>query len=346
MGADSFTCMGQETEEKQKMIPVLQPIWKTESDRVSLETLQSLETECRNCTPITPLECIKSCRVYKLKNELRQLWQSMDNPNYMKELLNVLKNETRVHILQAIAIRRYSMSELQQELKKAGHRHSQENISKEYLRPLIGVGLVTATQDEYYTTTFSRRITERLGCFPEFANKLPASSECYEESLLQNLLSGPKTFEEIKAIMPTKEVSRTLRRLRSVRLIRTPKDRSYIFFFKSKRDPNKDNLADTEKRVYDAVTYEGISAGNLARKTGLCMRITYRYVRRLKGKKLVFTRRTPKVYGLTCKGRKLVQVIRELQQIVEAAWNSSQQVMQESEPAAEVRSLSSNEFFR
>jgi len=328
------------------MIPVLQPIWKTENDSVHLETLESLEAECRNCTPITPLECINRCRLYKLKNELRQLWETMDNPNYMKELFNVLKNETRLHILKAVVNRRYSISQLQQELKKAGHSHSQENISKEYLRPLMAVGLVTAAQDEYYATTFGKRIVERLGCFPEFACKLPAGSECYEESLLQNLLLGPRTFEEIKALIPTREVSRTLRRLRSASLIKTPKERSYIFFFKSKRDPNKDALTATEKRVYDAAPYGGISAGKLARETGLCIRITYRYVRRLKGKKLIFTRRTPKVYGLTCKGKKLVLVILELKQIVEAAWNSSQQVMQESKLTTEVRGLSNNALFR
>jgi predicted transcriptional regulator len=328
------------------MIPVLQPIWKTENDRIRLETLESLEAECRNCTPITPLECINSCRVYKLKNELRQLWETMDNPNYTKELFNMLKNETRLHILQAIVNRRYSISQLQQELKKAGHSHSQDNISKEYLRPLMAVGLATVAQDEYYTTTFGRRLIERLGCFPEFACKLPARSECYEESLLQSLLSGPRTFEEIKALIPTKEVSRTVKRLRSARLIKTPKERSYIFFFKSKRDPNKDTLTAAEKRIYDAVPYEGIAAGKLARETGLCLRITYKYVRGLKGKKLVFTRRTPKVYRLTCKGKRLALVIHELQQIVEAAWNSSQRVMQESKLTTEVRGSSNNAFFR
>jgi DNA-binding transcriptional ArsR family regulator len=319
------------------MIPVLQLIWKTKNDRSRLETLESLEEECRNCAPMTPLECINRCEVYKLKNELRQLWKTMDNPNYMKELFNVLKNETRLRILQAIVNGRYSMSQLQRELRKTGHRHSQDNISIEYLRPLMAVGLASFAQDEYSATTLSRCIIERLGCFSEFACKLPARSECHEESVLQSLLSGPRTFEEIKALMPPKEVSRTLKRLRSACLIRTPKERSYVFFFKSKRDPSKDTLTATEKRVYDAVTYAGIPAGKLAKETGLCMRRTYRYVRWLKGKKLVFARRTPKVYSLTCKGKKLAFVMRKLQKIVEAAWNSSQQIMQESKLTTEIR---------
>jgi DNA-binding HxlR family transcriptional regulator len=47
----------------------------------------------------------------------------------------------------------------------------------------------------------------------------------------------------------------------------------------------------------------------------------------LKGKKLVFIRKTPKAYGLTCKGEKLASVLQELQQIVEETWSSSEQVM-------------------
>ena len=68
----------------------------------------------------------------------------------------------------------------------------------------MAVGLATEARDEYYATTFGRRITELLGCFPEFAEKLPAHSECYEETLLQSLLSGPKTFEEIETLIPPK----------------------------------------------------------------------------------------------------------------------------------------------
>ncbi len=289
--------------------------------------LRSLNAECRNCAPITPLECISRCRVYKLKNELRKLRETMDKPNYIKELFNVLKNETRLHILQAIVNGRYSVSQLQQELKKTGHSHSQDTISEEYLRPLMAVGLATEARDEYYATTFGGRLTELLGNFPEFVEMLPAHSECYEETLLQSLLSGPKTFEAIEALISPKIASRILKRLRSAGLIETSMERDYIFFFKSKRDPDKENFTLTERRIYDAIHNEGISAGKLAKETGLSIRRTYKYLRGLKGKKLVFIRKTPKAYGLTCKGEKLASVLQELQQIVEETWNSSEQVM-------------------
>jgi DNA-binding HxlR family transcriptional regulator len=256
--------------------------------------LRSLDAECRNCAPITPLECIGRCQVYKLKNELRKLRETMDNPNYIKELFNVLKNETRLHILQAIVNGRYSVSQLQQELKKTGHNHSQDTINDEYLRPLMAVGLATEARDEYYATTFGGRLTELLGNFPEFVEMLPAHSECYEEAILQSLLSGPKTFEDIEALISRKIASRILKRLRSAGLIETPMERNYIFFFKSKRDPNKENFTTTEKRIYKAILDEGISAGKLAKETGLSLRRTYKYLRGLKGKKLIFIRKTAK----------------------------------------------------
>ncbi len=288
--------------------------------------LKTLNAECRNCAPTSPLECINRCQVYKLKNELRSLRETMDNPNYIKELFNVLKNETRLHILKAIADGRYSVSQLQQELKKTGHSHSQDTINEEYLQPLMAVGLATESRDEYYATTFGGRLTEILGVFPEFADVLPAHSECYEETLLRALLTGPKTFEEIEVVVSPKIASRILKRLREVGLIETPEDRDYIFFFKSKRDPNKESFTETERKLYGTIPDEGISAGKLSKETELSMRRTYKYLRGLKGKKLVFIRKTPKAYGLTCKGEMLASVLEGLSQIVEETWSSSQQV--------------------
>jgi predicted transcriptional regulator len=251
----------------------------------------------------------------------------MGNPDFIKNLFNVLKNETRLHILKAIVRGRYSISQLQQELKKTGHSHSQDTINEEYLRPLLEVGLAAETQDQYYATTFGGKLTEVLGDFPEFVDVLPAHSECYEEALLSELLSGPKTFEDVEALISPKIASRILKRLRTVGLIDTPKERDYVFFFKSKRDPAKETFAITERKIYDGIPEEGISAKKLAEKAELSMRRTYKYLRGLKGKKLIFTRKTPKAYGLTGKGEKLALVLRDLQNLVEEVWNSSEQVV-------------------
>ena len=293
------------------------------------EMLRTLDAECRNCAPLNPLECVTRCKVWKLKNELRRLRETMDNPNFVKDLFNVLKNETRLHILNAIVKGRYSVSQLQKELKKAGYCHSQETIAEEYVRPLLDVGLAAETRDEYYATIFGGRLNEVLEGFPEFVEVLPAHSECYEETLLSNLLAGPKTFREVEELISPKVASRVLKRLKTVELIETPEERDYVFFFRSKRDPNKETFFVTERVVYDSLPEEGISAKKLAEKTGLSMRRIYKYLRGLKGKKLVFTRKTPKSYGLTEKGERLALVLQGLQDLIEEVWNSSEQVVSE-----------------
>ncbi len=100
-----------------------------------------------------------------------------------------------------------------------------------------------------------------------------------------------------------------------------------MFFFKSKRDPNKETFSETERKVYDSIPEKGIPAKKLADKAVLSIRRIYKYLRGLKGKKLVFTRKTPKAYGLTSKGEKLASLLQELENLVEEVWNSSEQVV-------------------
>jgi predicted transcriptional regulator len=302
-----------------------------EKNKTLAEMLKTLDAECRKCAPLTPLECITHCTVWKMKNELRRLRETMDNPNFIKDLFNVLKNNTRLHVLKAIVKRRYSVSKLQEELKKAGYMHSQETIHQEYLHPLLAVGLAAETQEQYYATAFGDRLNELIGDFSEFATVLPAHSECYEESLLGTLLSGPKTFEEIEAIVSSKTASRVLKRLKTAGLIQTPAERDYVFFFKSKRDPNKETFSSTEKKVYDNISEEGISAKKLAEKTDISLRRTYKCIRSLKGKKLVFTRKTPKTYCLTDKGERLAWLLNELHKMVEEALTFSEQFTKHNE---------------
>jgi len=292
-----------------------------------LEMLRTLDAECRNCAPLNPLECVTRCKVWKLKNELRRIRETMNNPNFMKDLFNVLKNETRLHILNAIVKGRYSMSQLQKELKKAGFSHSQDTITEEYVRPLMAVGLAAQARDEYYATMFGGRLTEVLEGFPEFVEVLPAHSECYEETLLSALLAGPKTYQEVEGLISPKVTSRVLKRLKTTDLIKAPEERDYVFFFRSKRDPNKETFFVTERKVYDSLPEDGISAKKLAEKTGLSTRRIYKYLRGLKGKKLVFTRKTPKSYNLTEKGERLALVLKGLQDLIEEVWNSTEQVV-------------------
>ncbi|MCX8153783.1 MAG: hypothetical protein N3E52_05045 [Candidatus Bathyarchaeota archaeon] len=292
------------------------------------ETLRTLDSECRNCMPPTPIECIARCNVWRLKNEFRQLREAMDKPNFMKALLNTLKNETRLQVLKAIANRCYSADQLEQAFREAGRNYSAATISEEYLRPLAAVGLATETMNhQFYATIFGRKLVKRIDGFSEIVRVLPAHSECYEETVLTALLSESKTFKELAAIISAKVATRVLKRLKTAGLIETPRDKYYVFFFKTKRNPEKETLSLTERKVYEAILEEGISAKKLADKTGLSLRRTYVCLRRLKGKKLVFVRRTPKTYGLTAAGAKLATLLRDLQNLVEEIWNTSTQVV-------------------
>jgi DNA-binding HxlR family transcriptional regulator len=270
----------------------------------------------------------------------------MGNPDYMKEFHNALKNTPRLYVMKAVLGGPCSLSQLQQGLRKLGYNYRPELLSEECLRPLITVGLAASLRDSYYATTLGSRLMHLLQGFQEFADKLPTHSECYEEALLKSLLSGPKTFKDIEAEVGPKNVSRTLRRLHTSGLMTTPKARAYIFFFKTIRDPNKETLTATERKVYDAIASEGICAVKLAKKTGLSIRRTYKCLRRLKGKKLVFLRRTPKTYALTCKGKKLALILQKLQQAVEDMWVSSQGVMRDNQSILEAGGLSSSVLLR
>lgn len=281
------------------------------------EILRGIDQECKSCAPVSPLECISNCNVWKLRNELRLLCERMENPDFVRDLLNVLKNDTRLAILQALSKGRFSVEKLQQELKKAGYLHSQDTLAEEYLQPLLTVGLAAESHDQFYATTFGGRLTGLIENLPEFTDVLPSHSECYEESMLCALLSGPKTFEEVKGCVPPKIASRILKRIKTAGLIQTPNDRDYIFFFRSKRDPGKETFTVTENKVYLGIPDDGISAKKLAVVSGLSLRRTYKYLRGLKGKKLIFTRKTPKTYALTEKGERIAWVLDELHKIVE-----------------------------
>jgi predicted transcriptional regulator len=287
------------------------------------DILRGIDQECKSCTPVSPLACISNCNVWKLRNELRLLCETMENPQFMKALLNVLKNDTRLAILQALSKGRCSVDKLQQELKKAGYLHSQDTLAEEYLRPLLSVGLAAEAQDQFYVTTFGGRLTGLIENLPEFTDVLPSHSECYEEAILRALLVGPKTFEEVQNCVPPKIASRILKRVKSAGLIQTPSDRDYIFFFRSKRNPAKEAFSATENKVYLAIPSEGISAKKLAATSGLSLRRTYKYLRGLKGKKLIFARKTPKTYALTEKGERIAWMLDELHRIVEDTLNFS-----------------------
>jgi DNA-binding PadR family transcriptional regulator len=280
------------------------------------ETVERMEENCKKCSPLSTLTCIDGCSIWRLKNEFRDLYKKMQDPSFMTNLLNALKNKRRLQLLEIISRSRVSVSKLQQELKKLNNCHSQETIVEEYVGPFMEVGLVTQDRDKYLATILGCRLSELTTRFHEVVESLPPHSECYEEMVLTALLSEPKTRKDLERAIPSGTVTRVLNRLESAGLVRTTKENDYVFFFKTRRNPDKERFSATEKRVYANISEEGISARRLTEKTCISLRRTYKYLRRLKGKKIIFTREKPKTYALTDKGIQAGFMLQSIQDLI------------------------------
>jgi len=307
------------------------PKIKTPEKTSLVNSLKEMERKCKTCFILTPLRCATNCEIWKAKNEFRNLYEKMKDPNYMVKLLNSLKNKRRLKVLEIISKEGASTSQIQQELKKLGYNHSQQTIQDEYISPLIKVGLAKKDGNKYYATLFGRKINKLTRNFHELGEILPAHSECYEELTLTILLNGPKTYEDLKQLIPAKSVARVLSRLQTATLIEMPKEKNYVFYFKTRRDPEKEKFSPTERRVYEKIPLEGISASKLAEKTKISLRRTYKYLKILKKKKLVFTRKILRSYSLTDKGFQTAVMLDEIRSLAMEALATAAVVVKDEE---------------
>ena len=286
------------------------PALNAEKHASLADLLRSLEERCKSCNPISPITCITDCKTWKLKNQLRKINGKMQRPNFVEQLLNTLKNGRRLQILDLISRQGYSLSQLQEKLTSLGYHHSQQTIVEEYVDPLVEVGLVQEAQNPFHATVLGCKVNELVKSSQDLENVLPPHSECYEETMLDALLERPRTYQDARTIIPAKSVARVLSRLQRTALIETSKEKNYIFIFKTRRDSNLEKFSPTETRVYQNIPADGVSAKKLSDKTGISLRRTYKYLRKLKGKKLVFTRKEPLAYSLTPKGAEVATMLR------------------------------------
>jgi len=288
------------------------PLQATQRKTSIAEVLKEAKETCKDCHPSTPMICVTRCNIWKLKNEIRKLDRKMKNPNFATNLLNTLKNKRRLQILETLSNEQYSTVRLQQKLKKLGYYHSQRTISEEYVNPLIEVGLVQENHGKYYTTVFGSKINELMKDLNDIEQLLPPHSECYEEEIVKALFESSKTYEELKILIPAESLSRVLKRLHVAKLITKNDENNYVFYFKTKRNSQQEKLSPTEKRVYRNIPEEGITAKELASKTNISLRRTYKYLRKLRGKKLTFKRKRPKTYALTKEGTQIARLLEEM----------------------------------
>jgi len=286
---------------------------KAAQEKPSLaEVLERAKETCEYCRPLTPIICVTRCNIWKLKNELRKLCKKMGNQSFMTNLLNTLKNSRRLQILEMLSNRRCSIVRLQKNLKKLGYYHSQQTIVEEYINPLIEVGLAEKNHDNYHPTLFGCKLNELVKDFSAIGELLPPHSECYEEKAIEALYESPKTYEELKSLIPAESLSRVLKRLQEVNLTTKDNENSYIFYFRTKRNPRQEKLSPTEERVYENIPEEGITAQKLAEKTNISIRRNYKYLRKLRGKKLVFKRKLLKNYVLTKEGTQIAKLLKKM----------------------------------
>jgi DNA-binding IclR family transcriptional regulator len=315
MKTENYPALLQEAEEKTDLADIL----------------KNWEETCNNCRPLTPIACVTNCKIWKQKNEFRTLCEKMKNSSFMTKLLNTLKNKRRIQILEVISKGQYSIGRLQQELKKLGYSHSQQTIAEEYVTPLLEVGLVEENQNRYYPTLFGSRLKELTKISYNIEDILPPHSKCYEEMALSMLINEPKTYKDFADTIPTKSVARVLKRLQKAKLIETTKENDYIFYFKTKRDSNIAKLSPTERRVYENIHPDGTSAQKLAEKTRISLRRTYKYLKRLKGKKLVFTRKRQKSYALTANGLQIALMLKGIHDLAMETLETASKIIKDEE---------------
>ena len=295
------------------------------------DLISEIDDRCRKCISMTPIKCLAGCRTWKSKNQFRNLYKIARDPDFMTKLMNTLKSKTRLQLLGIVAKGRYSIARLQQELRTLGFSHSQQTIVEEYVTPLIEVGLVQQDQNAYSATLFGCRLFELANGFIDLGDLLPPHSECHEQIVLDALTTGPKTSKELEKAAPAISVARILSRLRQKKLVEKSQETEHIFFFITRRDPKMEELSPTERRVYDNISIDGSSARKLAQETSISLRRTYRYIRRLKGKKLVFARERPASYWLTAKGTQITMLLQGMRSLTAEALKATAFLAEEKE---------------
>ena len=316
------------------------PIQTVEEDTGLVEMLTKTKELCQYCRPATPIKCVTDCNIWRLRNQLSRLHRRIDNLDFMKDLFNALKNKRRLRIIEILSKGRYTIETLQQKLKETGYHHSQLTIRDEYVGPIVDVGIVQKNGRKYHLTLLGHRLNELTDDLDIIEERLPPHSECYEEKIITTLFERQKTYDELESSIGAESLSRVLSRLRESNLIKEDRNRRYMFYYPTKRDPDKERLSPTEERVYGNIPEEGISARKLAEKTVISLRRTYKYLRRLRGKKLAFKRKNLKKYTLTEEGKRIAKLLLKIRELILQFKKASKRFLAESSQKDQQNSVS------
>jgi predicted transcriptional regulator len=293
-----------------------------------VDILSKADAFCQYCKPVSPLHCVERCEIWRTKNEFLEMNEIFCRDDHVHNLLNAVKNSRRKRIMDALAERSRGIKGLQEYLKNNGYHHSQRTITIEYIEPLVKTGLVKREGAKYRLTLYGTKFHQVLRRF-NIENPLPPHSRCHEEIVLKKLKQGPKSYTELSESLTQKSLSRTLKRLLETGLVTRSANLNYIFYFKTKRVPKKP-FSPTEKRVYKSIPTIGISAREISEKVGINIRRTYKHLRNLRRRRLVFRRKKPRTYKLTLNGIKLADFLEETARLVLDASKASDFLLQRS----------------
>jgi len=295
-----------------------QPLGKMREAESLADALERAESYCKDCKTSSPIVCVERCDIWRVKHEILEVRRVVGESTHKRQLLNVLKNKRRWKILDALCERTRSVKELQQNLRESRFRHSRRTVVEAYLKPMIKVGLVREDGVRFKVTFYGRKIHDTLTGLGSLG-LLPVHSCCYEEVVLKELVK-PRTFNELATRVPQKSLSRVLMRLRARGLIVKSPRTDYVFYHKAKGKP-KARLSPTEKRVFESIPQTGIPVRELSRVVGINLRRTFKYLRRLREKKLVFALKVHKTYELTIQSREITNMLDELEKLALSSLN-------------------------
>jgi len=307
-----------------------------------VEILKQAESICRYCGPISPMICVERCEIWRAKNEFLEMNGMLCADDHVHDLLNAAKNDRRQKVIEALSERPRGIKGLQEYLKSEGYYHSQHTIDSEYVEPLIKAGIVKIDDTKYRLTLYGQKFRDILNRF-NVENPLPPHSRCYEEIVLKKLKDGPKTYANLVDSLTQRSLSRSLKRLTQNGLVAKSKIPHYVFYFRTKKVPKKP-FSPTEKKVYEAIPEVGTSARELSEKVGINLRRTYKYLRRLRKRRLVFTRKKAKTYELTLSGTELANFLQETANLVSDASKAAAFLLERSKQTAEPSAPSFTKF--
>lgn len=291
--------------------------WLSRISNSSAELVQIIKEAddiCQHCESISPMICIERCEIWKAKNDFFEMNGVLCEDGYIHNLLNAVKNDRRQKVIWALSEHPRSIKGLQEYLKSKGYYHSQQTIADAYVEPLVKTGLVSKDGNRHKLTLYGRKFIDILNKF-NVENPLPSHSRCYEEKLLKKLKDGPKSHADLARSVTQKSLSRSLKRLIENGLATKSKTLDYVFYFRTKKVPKK-AFSPTEKKIYEIIPDVGISARELSKEIGINLRRTYKYLRRLRKRRLVFTRKKPRTYELTASGIELANFLEETAKLV------------------------------